>query len=345
MMRGIGAGIAVLLTAGTAGAASFPCTDARRPVEQLICSAPELSRADERMGDAYDALLAAAAGQGVGDALRDRLHRGQREWLTWRDRVCEVPTGTVTPGDLSGLTGCLLAVTMDRLETLRRLTEGLPVSALIEPQPIKESNDARRYDLDVSYPALDPAVAGAAGFNSLVEQRIRRHIDSFRAAAAEAEADAPEEFRSDLMIGYDVAYASPRLVSVSFDVSTYVAGAAHGLTLHEGLHYDLGAGRPFGADAVFRPESGWREALAAHALADLRRQARQVDLELLVERAEDLADVVADLSHWRLETDMAYIVFDPYSAAPYSAGPLEVAVSYALLAPYLRPDGPLPPKR
>lgn len=38
---------------GSATAASFDCAKARRPIERLICSSPELDAADTRMGEAF----------------------------------------------------------------------------------------------------------------------------------------------------------------------------------------------------------------------------------------------------------------------------------------------------
>jgi uncharacterized protein YecT (DUF1311 family) len=46
------------LAASGASAASFDCTKAKHPLEKLICSDPQLSRADEDLGEAYKARLA-----------------------------------------------------------------------------------------------------------------------------------------------------------------------------------------------------------------------------------------------------------------------------------------------
>jgi uncharacterized protein YecT (DUF1311 family) len=44
---------ASLLAVSSASAASFDCAKARRPIEKLICSNPELDAADTRMGDVF----------------------------------------------------------------------------------------------------------------------------------------------------------------------------------------------------------------------------------------------------------------------------------------------------
>ncbi|MGQ9369897.1 DUF3298 domain-containing protein [Azospirillum sp. ST 5-10] len=345
-MRGTTMGLLVLAATVAAGApadaASFRCSEAKRPVEELICSMPELSRADELMGEAYAALLKAAGERNLDPALLERLRKGQRDWLALRNRTCTVPAGTATPGELTGAGDCLFALTSERTEDLRSLLEGLPISAMIDPQPVQESNDAKRYELDVTYPALASEVAGADGFNALVEKRVQARVEAFRAEAEKAE--PVEDFRSTLTIGYDIVYASPQLISVSFAIAEFPAGAAHGLTVQTSLHYDLAGQRALAADDVFRPDSGWQAAVAGHALAELRRQGREDDFELFDGAADAVAGTVADLSHWRLGEDMATVVFDPYAVAAYAVGPREVSIGYSLLAPFLRPDGPLPPK-
>ena len=53
LLRVIAVTGALLLFAGTTSAASFDCGKARRPLEKLICSSPELDAADTRMGEVF----------------------------------------------------------------------------------------------------------------------------------------------------------------------------------------------------------------------------------------------------------------------------------------------------
>lgn len=70
----------MLLNALKASAASFDCAKAVTPVEKVICADPTLARLDVEIATAY-----AAAGAGLDDAMRARLHRSQREWLAHRE--------------------------------------------------------------------------------------------------------------------------------------------------------------------------------------------------------------------------------------------------------------------
>lgn len=53
LLRAIALTGALLLFSGAASAASFDCGKARRPLEKLICSSPELDAADTRMGEVF----------------------------------------------------------------------------------------------------------------------------------------------------------------------------------------------------------------------------------------------------------------------------------------------------
>ena len=53
LLRAIALTGALLVFSGAASAASFDCGKARRPLEKLICSNPELDAADTRMGEVF----------------------------------------------------------------------------------------------------------------------------------------------------------------------------------------------------------------------------------------------------------------------------------------------------
>ena len=53
LLRAISLTGALLLFSGATSAASFDCGKARRPLEKLICSSPELDAADTRMGEVF----------------------------------------------------------------------------------------------------------------------------------------------------------------------------------------------------------------------------------------------------------------------------------------------------
>jgi hypothetical protein len=252
-----------------------------------------------------------------------------------------------TAENRADMTSCLKDMTVERRGVLDRLREGLPVSALVEPRSVKERKPKQGYEIEAAYPALPASAPGAAAFNTSVDGTVRPLLDGFRQSVPTDEAPTPDQL-SSLTLEYQVTYASPKLLSVQFDSYEYPAGAAHGTPGMTTLHVDLARGKSLTADDVFAPGSGWQKALAEHCRTELQRQAKEGDFELYDEQggiADGIAQSAGDLSAWRLEADRAVIVFVPYQVAAYAVGTLEVPVSYALLRPYLKPGGPLPPQR
>jgi len=93
-----------ILIAVPAAAASFDCAKARTVAERLICSTPELSKADEAMAIAYRRAIATAAKLAIPE--RTSLKDNQVSWL--KDRLGKCP-------DVS----CLKSAYRYRIETLR----------------------------------------------------------------------------------------------------------------------------------------------------------------------------------------------------------------------------------
>jgi len=83
-LGGLGAIFALVLSGGTAQAASFDCGAARRPVERMICADKALSALDDRLDATYRETMDAAADQAG-------LARDQRTWLAARDHCADSP--------------------------------------------------------------------------------------------------------------------------------------------------------------------------------------------------------------------------------------------------------------
>jgi uncharacterized protein len=70
----------ILPAAGPVGAASFDCTKADTAVEETICDDPALSKADERLAEAYASALAVTLAPGA-------LQVEQSQWLGRRNKL------------------------------------------------------------------------------------------------------------------------------------------------------------------------------------------------------------------------------------------------------------------
>ena len=327
--RIIFAGIAALMLLPL-GAGAQPAPDCRRaatPTDKAICGDPALAAADKKMTAAYAALRANLPAEQRAALLVD-----QRKWIGQRDGGCRDRAAAELPS-------CLLAATEERRRFLGGSTpNGVP---RVVPNFFHEERKGR-YEISIEYPQiLDPA-GRAAAFNKAM------HDAAF---GKQSSGDAISEYRSldpPMATGaenfYEAAYTVPyldrRLASVLFGIATY-SGGAHPNSAQLGILFDLEKGRAFALSDILADPKTSVEAIAAECKLRLEAEAKKEDWELFDN--PDVAAVVGQIESWSADKDGVDILFDPYSVAPYVVGPRDCRLSYAELARWLKPAGPLPP--
>jgi uncharacterized protein len=108
--------VASLLFSATAYAASFDCQQARTPVENAICTYPEIGSLDEQLASAYHSAINSSP-----DA--DRIKSEQRNWITQVRNKCED-------------TNCLISAYQSRISAIADAVT--PLESISQP-PIEES--------------------------------------------------------------------------------------------------------------------------------------------------------------------------------------------------------------
>jgi hypothetical protein len=140
----------------------------------------------------------------------------------------------------------------------------------------------------------------------------------------------------------DLTYLDLRLAAIVFTISTYGAGAAHPNTGRESLVFEFSRGRRLTlADVVSSPAAAI-PAISELCKGQLTAQAAKVGWELFDD--PDFATVVREFAHWAPNKGGVDILFDQYSIAAYVFGQHQCRLSWADLAPWLQPGGPLPPQ-
>ena len=104
------AAVAALAAQTPARAASFDCAAAKTPVEKLICSDPELSDLDGRLGQAFQ-----AARGPLDPKAREWLQKAQRGWLNARLGWCGIPGAGGEGKSSDAAKACLTQLYRDRL--------------------------------------------------------------------------------------------------------------------------------------------------------------------------------------------------------------------------------------
>jgi hypothetical protein len=203
---------------------------------------------------------------------------------------------------------------------------------------IKEEKRKPRYTIEVEYPQLtghsNPSIIK---FNQLIEKQILDDIKQFGIDMKEYGDDAPPtSMGSDITIGYDVALATDRLVSICVIISTYYAGAAHPNHFSRTVNYDLDKGKEIKLADLFKPGTKYLEAIASYCISELKREADDSSLHEWIDKGAEAAD--DNYKSWTIERKGIRVYFDPYQVASYAEGRKEVLIPYEALKDIMRPN-------
>jgi hypothetical protein len=207
------------------------------------------------------------------------------------------------------------------------------------PRFINGANRKLRYTIKAKY----PQAAGAQRDPRLLKmnQELRALINK-DVASFKDDFQAPEErmgVGSSYDAGYQVTLATANLVSISFGVSTYYEGAAHGNHHTIPFNYDLAAGRSLALKDLFKPGSNYLKLISDYAIAHLKKKfAPDADEEWIQKGAGANEE---NYRSWNITRRSLVVTFDPYQVVYYAAGPQEITIPYSVLRNAVDPAGPL----
>lgn len=206
-------------------------------------------------------------------------------------------------------------------------------------QRVKETDKARRFEIDARYPELQ----GAVPFNRLAHDFVRKQVVEFKRNPGERPADGAP-FNS-LRVGYTVRLAADDLQSVIFTVARIEYGMAHHAYEFHVINYDAKAGRVLSLADLFRPGSDYLKAVSDASVARLRRLNREDGDAYLgdPDYVENASAKPENYDLWTLTPRGIAVTFEPYQVGPFAAGSPNVLVPYAELKGLLRADGPFAP--
>jgi uncharacterized protein YecT (DUF1311 family) len=313
----------------SAPASALDCISAKTLIEQALCGTSELSNADAAMAKAYETLRSVLPGDQQALLLAD-----QRRWLRDRDTIC----GEKKDRELLD---CMLAETQRRrLFLTGEGPNGAVGAPRLQPAFFQETKTGR-YRINALYPHIvKPSSPAENAFNKEAHDLVLSKNALGDTRASEPPPGAPGISSYDAI--YEVTYLAPPLAAIVFTISSYGAGAAHPNTGRESLVFDFSRGRRLTlADVVSSPAAAI-PAISELCKNQLTAQAAKVGWELFDDA--DFAAVVREFAHWAPGRDGVNILFDQYSVAAYVFGQHECRLSWADLAPWLQPGGPLPPQ-
>lgn len=172
-----------------------------------------------------------------------------------------------------------------------------------------------------------------------IDGRQTPEIQRFNDLAAQGPQYRIEDATNEI-VGYEIAYAGPELISVRFDLSSDTLGAAHPNNTSQAVTVLMNEGRALAAEDVFQPGSQWEDFLTRRAVAAITQQYRD---DGFTPPERDVRESATKPHLWLVTERGLTIVFPPYSfGAPYVMGGTEVTISWRDLRPYLNPAAPAP---
>jgi hypothetical protein len=228
---------------------------------------------------------------------------------------------------------------------------GAPVDA--DAAPLELADVVERdpaYIVGITYPSVANAHPGLA-------RALKAYADGARADLMEAVEGRPADAVGpyDLSLSFTELEATPRIVAVAVDGSSYLGGA-HGLPLVERFVWLPEQGEMLEASRLFADADAWSalsEATRERLHTRLSQEADDVGLEgeeraeflrtrarMLDEGTEPEAanfDIFEPVLDGDGRISALRFVFPPYQVAPYAAGTQTVEVPAAALLPHVAP--------
>jgi hypothetical protein len=146
----------------------------------------------------------------------------------------------------------------------------------------------------------------------------------------------PNLNESFLNISFKLLTPPGNFISLKFEITSYIKGAAHPFDYSRTATYDLEKGDDVTLDQLFLPGSNYLEIISTYCVAKLQNS--EIGPVLSNEGAQPDPK---NYRNWNITADGLLITFDEYQVAPYAAGPQQVMIPYTELTAINNPQGPL----
>jgi hypothetical protein len=236
-------------------------------------------------------------------------------------------TGTILAFSMALSTSAQVAQTV-RAGKLIVLPDRLGTLATLQQQEFRQHGNG--WSIDVKYPEL----TGAAHLNLVIRRKLDWMVKGFKRGLPSATADIMDypDYGSYLTGTYKAQILKSGIVSILFDYSIYVNGAAHPGGELASLNYDPNTHRLLALSDMFRPKSPYLSRLSEIAIQSLEQN----------EYADNFAihhgagPVEGNFKVFTLTDKELVLHFQTYQVAAGAAGPQEVVIPLTSLTALLK---------
>lgn len=195
----------------------------------------------------------------------------------------------------------------------------------------KITDNTKPFKIDIIYPYID----GFDEFNQKVENIVNGRINEFKTYSLENDAAVkqtdPESYAKyprqyDLDIGYEKGEINENIVSVVFEVYSFVGGA-HGATNFIPLNYDTKTKKEIKLADLFLGQPDYIQKISDYCIADLTKQVTQRMESIEGLWIQDGAGPEENnFSIFMIKKDSIVFYFEQYQIASYALGDFKVTM-------------------
>lgn len=209
------------------------------------------------------------------------------------------------------------------------------------------------HDIDISYPRFRSSIAGQAAreLSLLFEGRATKALIDSRQKPWDQSPDLFGGRHAEMATNgrwdtYGVAYATSRLISISYLVAWYGAGAAHPNSHFETYCFAiLDRIYPVALEDFFNEPEAAAAAISQLCIAELGREfwsrtSDRPDEDQVKQFSEGAGPDFENFRSFTVHRDHFTFLFSPYQVAAYALSSFSVEVPFYDLLDHLRPDGP-----
>jgi hypothetical protein len=212
----------------------------------------------------------------------------------------------------------------------------LYLSVTMTSVPRSEESQKPPYSVKAQIPNLQGSTDDrVTKFNNAMAELTQEEIARFKDNARMGYA-TPGSNGSFYEQKYTLLSAPGNVLSLKFDIYSYIEGSAHPGNQTRVVNYDLESGTDLNLDQLFKPGSDYLQTIANYCIAQLKT--RPIDFQA---NSAGANPTLQNYSNWNITPDGLLITFDEYQVAAYAAGAQLVTIPYSELQSILATDGPL----
>jgi hypothetical protein len=223
--------------------------------------------------------------------------------------------------------------------SLTEVRYDIGLGAKLESKKINQDIKKPKYSIDVEYPQVVGIVSpGQAAFNKFINSLITKRVTAFKKEVADDADIPPDSMGSSFDVNYNIEMASGNLITISFLMGTYSAGAAHPNYFYETVNFDTEKGTEIKLSNLFKPNSKYLSAISRYCITQLRKKLGEDAADTINVGAAASAD---NFGSWCITDIGLMIFFSPYQVASYAEGGQQVLIPFSKIADIIDPLGPI----